>query len=142
MRKIALCTLVLLLMSATLFADWYNCAGRGLLPFWINAGDFYTLLVFVNGDEDTNDVIHIRFCDDNGNWCSDPTADMYSIRSRGMLVFSTRQKTPCWIPTTADYGYVMFRTWDGGYIHAWALICNEVSGAAMVVPAYDQDSGF
>ncbi len=142
MRKIAICAFAMLFISAVLPADWDDAAGRGLIPFWVNAGGFYTMLVFVSGHEDTPDVIEIRFCDDNGRYCSDTTADMFSIRSREMLVFSTRQKTPHWIPTTADYGYVMFRTWDGGYIHAWALICNELSGAAMVVPAYDQDSGF
>ena len=142
MRKIALCTFALLFMSAVLPADWDDTCGRGLIPFWVNAGDFYTLLVFVNADECTGDTIHIRFCNHNGHFCSDTTADMFGLRHREMLVFSTTPKVPTWIPTTASYGYAKFRTVYGGYIHAWALICNELSGATMVVPTYDQDTGF
>ncbi len=142
MRKIALCTLTLLFMSAVLFARWDDAYGRGLIPFWINAGDFYTLLVFVNGHEETSDTIHVRFCNHNGHFCSDTTGDMYGFRSREMLVFSTTPKVPTWIPTTASYGYVKFRPVDGGFIQAWALIINDLSGAAMVVPAYSQDYGF
>ena len=61
MRKITLCTFVLLLTSSALAAFWDDCPGRGLFPLWINTGDFYTLLVFINGYESTGDVIHIRF---------------------------------------------------------------------------------
>ena len=141
MRRIGLFTFALLSLAAALFATWDDAAGRGLIPFWINYGDYYTLLAFVNGDEDTPDVIYIRFCDVHGNWCSDPTA-AWSIRQREMLRFSTTQKVPYWIPTTASYGYVKLRAQNGGYVHAWALIYNEISGTAMVVPAYDQDNGF
>ena len=148
MRRISLCTLTLLFMSAVLFARWDDCAFRGLFPFWVNAGDFYTLLVFINGDEASGDIIHIRFCDENGHWCSDTTADMFGIRDREMLAFTTKPKSyeprlPQWIPTTASYGYVKFRAADAWEdIHAWALIISDLSGAAMVVPAYDQDNGF
>ena len=142
MRKIAICTSALFLMHAILPADWDDSVGRGLIPFWINAGDFYTLLVFVSGDEETSDTIHIRFCDHHGHFCSDTTGDMYGFRSREMLIFSTTPKVPTWIPTAASYGYVKFGTVEGGYIHAWALIVSELSGTTMVVPAYDQDTGF
>lgn len=144
MRLIALCTVVLLFTSAVLVGAWWSdCVGRGLIPFWVNAGDFYTFLVFVNEDDCTHDVLLIRFCDDHGNWCSDTTRDMYSIHSREMLVFSTRPKTPHWIPTTGNYGHIKFRTEEGsGHICAWVLIYNDLSGASMVVPAYDQHSGF
>ncbi len=142
MRKTALCTLTFLFMSAVLFARWNDAVGRGIIPFWINADDFYTLLVFVSADEETSDIIHVRFCDENGHWCSDTTGDMFLIRHREMLVFSTTPAVPTWIPTTANYGYAKFRVVDGVPIQAWALIINELSGAAMVVPAYDQYNGF
>ena len=145
MRRIGLFTFALLSLAAALSADWNDAPGRGLIPFWINYGDYYTLLVFVNGDDATADVIRIRFCDEHGNWCSDPTSDMFFIRQREMLPFSTTPKMPdsiTWIPTTASYGYVMFRTYYGAHIHAWAVVMNEISGTAMVVPAYDQDKGF
>ena len=142
MGRIGLFTFALLSLAAASFADWDDAYGRGLIPFWVNYADYYTLLVFVNGHEETSDVIYIRFCDEHGNWCSDTTADAWSIRIKEMRRFSTTQKVPIWIPTTASYGYVKFRTDYGGYIHAWALIMNEISGAAMVVPAYDPDNGF
>ncbi|MBN2207680.1 MAG: hypothetical protein JW759_00050 [Candidatus Coatesbacteria bacterium] len=142
MRTIGLFTFALLSLAAASFATWDDAAGRGLIPFWINYADYYTLLVFVNGWEESADVIYIRFYDVHGNWCSDPTGNLFSIRTREMLRFSTTQKAPYWIPTTGSYGYVKFRAQDGGHIHAWALICNGISGTGMVVPAYDQDYGF
>ena len=148
MCRIGLFTFALLSLAAALFARWDDAYGRGLIPFWINYADYYTLLVFVNGHEETSDIIQIRFCDEHGNWSSDPTADTWTIRQREMLTFSTTRRSinpreqPYWIPTTASYGYVKFRALYGGDIHAWALIYNEISGAAMVVPAYDQDKGF
>jgi len=45
-------------------------------------------------------------------------------------------------PPSASYGYVKFRTIEGGSIQAQALIVSGLSGAAMVVPAYHQDWGF
>jgi len=147
MRKVLLCIFALLLIHTTLFANWHDARSRGLIPFWINAGHFYTLLVFVSGNEQTPDTIHVRFCDDNGYFCSDTTGDMFAIRSRDMLAVTTKRKSgnprlPVWMPTTASYGYAKFRARDGLPIHACALIINELSGATMVVPAYNQDTGF
>jgi len=142
LTRLFVITLALVVLSGASIADWYDASGRGLIPFWMHAGGFYTLLVFINEHDDTTDVIHIRFCDDNGNYCSDPTGDMWAVRHGEMRTFSTTPMVPEWIPTTASYGYVEFRTVVGGHIHAWALIMNEVSGAAMVVPAYNQDWGF
>ena len=87
-------------------------------------------------------MLHIRFCDVHGNWCSDIMADMYSIRHREMLLFSTTPAVPHWIPTTTDFGYLKFRTDDGGFIHAYCVIYNQMTGSGFVVPAMRQDSGF
>ncbi|MBN1591741.1 MAG: hypothetical protein JW941_00670 [Candidatus Coatesbacteria bacterium] len=135
------------LLSITSFADWDSAGTRGLFPFWMNAGGFYTLLIFVNGHWGTGDVISVRFCDSHGNWCSDTTADMFAIRCGEMLVFTTDEDSSLagdlyWIPTTAEYGYVLFRPDEGGTNHAYALIYNELTGAGMAIPAYFQDDGF
>jgi len=105
LTRLFVINLAIIILSGASLADWDDAAGRGLIPFWTNAGDFNTLLVFVNGHEETSDVIHIRFCDHNGRFCSDTTGDMYGIRQREMLTFSTTRKSvnprepPLWIPT-------------------------------------------
>ena len=144
MRTILAIAVALMLVSCCALAlDWDDCVGRGLIPYWINAGGFQTMLVFINEHDGTSDVIHIRFCDHNGNFCSDTTADMYSIRSREMLIFSTTPAVPRWIPTTAHYGYVQFRTEEGGLTHAYCVIYNQLTGSSgFVVPACHQYRGF
>ncbi|MBN1591740.1 MAG: hypothetical protein JW941_00665 [Candidatus Coatesbacteria bacterium] len=141
MRKTMLFTIALIVAASILRGDWDDDGARGFIPFWVNSGDFYTLLVLVNGDEDTPDVIRIRLCDHNGNYCSDTTVDR--IGPDELLVFSTQEATPTWIPTKADYGYILFRADEGsGFIQAWALIYNRHSGVAMAVPSYNQGRGF
>ena len=142
MKKLLVLTVGLLLLGSMAFADWDDAVGRGLFPYWQTGGDWYTLLTFVNGSEETNDVLHIRFCDVHGNFCSDTTADMFAIRFREMLLFSTTPAVPSWIPTSADFGYLKFRTVDGGFIQAYCVIYNQVTGSGYVVPACNQDAGF
>ena len=142
MKKLFVLTVGLLLLGSMAFADWGDAVGRGIFPYWQTGGDWYTLLSFVNGSEETNDVIHIRFFDVHGNPCSDTTADMYSIRAGEMQLYSTTPPVPHWIPTSADFGYILFRTTDGGFIHAYCVIYNQVTGSGYVVPSFGQDSGF
>ena len=142
MKKLFVLTVGLLLLGSMAFADWDDTAGHGLFPYWQTGGDWYTFITFVNGSEETSDVLHVRFCDVHGNWASDTTMDMYALRHKEMLIFSTSPAVPHWIPTTTAYGYLMFRTVDGGYIHPYAVIYNQVTGSGYVVPAYAQDAGF
>jgi YD repeat-containing protein len=44
--------------------------------------------------------------------------------------------------TTAEYGYVKFRAEEGGMIHPYCVIYNQMTGSGYVVPAYPQDTGF
>ena len=142
MKKLFVLTVGLLLVGSLAFAQWDDANSRGLFPFWQTGGSWYTLLVFVNGSEETTDVLYLRFCDTHGNWCSDTTSDMHSIRYREQLVFSTTPTIPTWIPTTAPTGYAMFRVEGGGFIHPYSVIYNDTTGAGYVVPAYNQDTGF
>ena len=68
--------------------------------------------------------------------------NVYSIRQREMLIFSTSASVPFWIPTSAGYGYVLFRAQGGGFIQALCVIYNQVTGTGYIAPAYHQDSGF
>ncbi len=122
-------------------------AGGGLIPFWINTPTHYTIIVFVNGSEEECDGVHLRFCDTTGEFCSDTTRDMYSIRYGEMLMFSTKANPPsifnCFhIPVSAPHGYAMFRTVEGGFIHSFAFIVNDITGRLATVPIYVQDSRF
>ena len=117
MKTILALTVGLMLVGGCALADWDDCNGRGLIPYWQTGGDWYTLLSFVNTSEETNDVIHIRFFSPHDSGCSDTGIDMYSIRYREMLMFSTTPPVPHWIPTSGDYGYIKFRTVGGGFIH-------------------------
>jgi hypothetical protein len=142
MKKLLILTVGLLLIGSMAFASWDDAAGKALSPYWQNGGNWYTLLTFVNGSESTGDVIYVRFFDVHGNACSDTTGGTYSIRQGEMLIFSTSPAVPTFIPVSAGYGYVCFRTQDGGYIHAYNVIYNQVTGSGYVVPWYNQDSGF
>ena len=143
MKTILAITIALMLASCCALAvDWYDCKGKGIFPYWQTGGDWYTLLSFVNTSEETGDVIHIRFEDVHGSFCSDTTSDMYSIRQKEMLMFSTTPQVPAWIPTTTDYGWIRFRTEEGGCIYAYCVIYNQMTGSGYVVPAQHQDRGF
>ena len=143
MKKLFALAVGLLLLGTVAFAvDWDDTAGRGMFPYWQTGSGWYTLLIFVNGSEETGDVIHIRFCDVHGNWCSDTIGDMYSIRHREQLMFSTSASVPTWIPVTAGYGYVLFRTDTGGYIQGYCVIYNGMTGTGYVVSTCDQNAGF
>ena len=142
MKTIVAFAVAFLVVGGCALADWDDAKGRGLIPYWQTGGDWYTLLSVVNGSEETNDVIHIRFEVIHGSACSDTTADMYSIRAGEMLLFSTTPPVPHWIPTASDCGYIMFRTVGGGFIHVYCVIYNQVTGSGYVVPAQHQDRGF
>ena len=142
MKTIVALTVVLLLVSGCALAEWDTANGRGLIPYWQTGGYWYTLLSFVNTSEETSDVIPVRFFPIHGSPCSDTGIDMYSIRAGEMLMFSTTPSVPHWIPTSADYGIIKFRTVGGGFIHACCVIYNQVTGSGYIVPAYHQDRGF
>jgi len=67
---------------------------------------------------------------------------MFSIRAGEMLMFSTSGSVPIFIPVTAGYGYILFRTDNGGFIQAYCAIYNGMTGTGYVVPALPQDHGF
>ncbi len=142
MKTIVAFVVAVLVVGGCALADWDTANGRGLFPYWQTGGDWYTLLTFINTSEETNDVIHIRFRDMHGPPCSDTGTDMYSIRHGEMLMFSTHPLVPFWIPTSADYGFIKFRTVDGGCIQTFCVIYNQVTGSGYTVPAYHQDRGF
>ena len=142
MRRLLALTFVLTVVSCCALAQWDDAKSRGLIPFWQTGGNWYTLLVFVNGSEETTDILYLRFCDAHSGGCSDTTSDMHSIRYREQLVFSTTPSIPLWIPTTANTGYIMYRVANGTPISAYCVIYNDVTGSGYVVPAYRQDHGF
>ena len=142
MKTIAAFAVLFLVLGGCALADWDDAKGRGLFPFWQTGGDWYTLLTFVNTSEETDDVIHIRFQDVHGTSCSDWPGTMCSIRQTEMLLFSTTQSVPIWIPTASDFGYILFRTEEGGCIQTFCVIYNEATGSGYTVPAYHQDRGF
>jgi ABC-type glycerol-3-phosphate transport system permease component len=59
-----------------------------------------------------------------------------------MLIFSTTAMVPTWIPVSAGYGWIRFRVQGGGFIQAFCVIYNQVSGTGYTIPAYHQDTGF
>ncbi len=144
LRAIPLLLTALLVVGSCAQADWDDCRGLGLFPYWQHGGDWYTLLGFINTWEDTSDLIHIRFRDRFGAYCSDITSDMYSIRQREMIWFSTSPADARhWIPTTSSFGYIKFRNYAGaGWVHAFCLVYNRVTGKGCVVPAFREDEGF
>jgi hypothetical protein len=132
---------VFLAIGSCALATWDDANGRGLIPYWQTGGNWYTLVTLVNGSEETGDVIYIRFLDvhDGG---SVTMGNVYSIRQREMLIFSTTPQVPTWIPVSGRYGYIEFRAEGGGFIHAYCVIYNQVTGNGYVVPAHHQDAGF
>ena len=141
MKKLLTLTAGILFLGSCALATWDDANGRGLIPYWQTGGNWFTLLTFVNGSEETGDVIYIRPIDVHGSGCID-TSLSYSIRQREMLIFSTTAGVPTWIPVTAGYGHIKFRVQDGGFIHAYCVIYNQVNGTGYIVPAYHQDAGF
>jgi len=140
-KIIALGVALVLVGGVALAVDWGDTTGRGMFPYWQSGSGWLTLVVFVNGSEETGDVIHIRFFDPYS--CSSSTmADMFSIRAGEMLMFSTSGSVPIFIPVTAGYGYILFRTDNGGFIQAYCAIYNGMTGTGYVVPAVPQDHGF
>ncbi|HUT05039.1 MAG TPA: hypothetical protein VM163_14250 [bacterium] len=143
MKKLFVLAVGLLLLGTVAFAtDWGDTAGHGMFPYWQTGTGWYTLLIFVNGSEETPDVIHVRFFDMHGNPCSSTMADMFSIRQGEQLMFSTTGAVPTFIPVTAGYGYVLFRTDTGGYIQGYCVIYNGTTGTGYVVSCRDQKAGF
>ena len=135
-------TVGILLLGSCALAAWDDANGRGLFPYWQTGNNWYTMLTFVNTSEETGDVIYLRFRDVHDGWDDDTTADTHSIRQREMLIFSTTPTVPMWIPTTAGYGYIQFRVQGGGFIQAFCVVYNSVTGSGYLVPPYHQDAGF
>ncbi|MBN1591742.1 MAG: hypothetical protein JW941_00675 [Candidatus Coatesbacteria bacterium] len=148
LARISTAFIAVAMLTSVSAADWDSASGKpGLIPFWIDTPIHYTMIVFVNGSEDYNDVISLRLCDPNGYLCSTISSRLFSLRSREMLMFSTKANPPslfdCFqIPVSAPHGYAMFRVDEGGSIHAFAFIVNEVTGRLTEVPVYVQDKGF
>ncbi|HUT02333.1 MAG TPA: hypothetical protein VM163_00380 [bacterium] len=141
MRKIMVLGVALMLVGGwALAVDWGDATGRGMFPYWQTGGGWYTILVFVNGSEETSDVIHIRFRDLHGSPFG--RSDMFSIRAGEMLMFSTSRDFPIWIPVSAGYGHVLFRVDNGGFIQAYCVVYNGTTGRGFTVPAVPQDHGF
>ncbi|MCD6328403.1 hypothetical protein J7M28_12750 [bacterium] len=136
--------IVLLALTSCVQARWEEWEGRGLFPFFYNAGSWYTLLCFVNAREDSSDIIRIRFFSPDGSECSDSTEDMWSLRDREMRWFSTSPEHRYhFIPTTSNFGYVKFRTYEAnGLVHAYCLIFNQATSTGFTVPAFRQSEGF
>jgi len=62
MRRIIGLGMALVLVGGWAMAvDWGDAKGRGMFPYWQTGGGWYTIVAFVNGSEETSDVIHIRF---------------------------------------------------------------------------------
>ena len=131
----------LMVVGGAALATWDEANVRGLFPYFQSGGDWFTALIFVNASEETSDVVHIRFYDWRSG-CSDTISDAYHIRQREQLIVSSAPGVGTWIPTTCGYGYVLFRVVDGGFIHAYCVIYNRMTGCGYIVPAYRQDHGF
>lgn len=58
--------LALALTAGCAMAQWDDAKTRGLFPFWQTGGDWFTLFVFVNGSEETSDIIYFRFAPSHG----------------------------------------------------------------------------
>lgn len=143
MKKIIALGVALVLVGGCALAGyWGDATGRGMFPYYQTGAGWYTIVVFVNGSEETGDVIHIRFYPAHGSPCSNTTGDMFAIRAGEMLIFSTSPSVPIWIPVTATYGYTLFRVDNGGFIQAYCVIYNGMTGNGYVVPAVPQDHGF
>ena len=138
MKRLILLTDGLILVSAIAFGAWDDAQSKCVFPYFQTGGSWYTLLVFVNGSEESNDVLYVRFCDTHGNFCSDTTGGAYSIRANEQLMFSTSSSIPTYISTTSGYGYVKFRSDLRDNILPISIIYNSVTGAGYVIPSYSQ----
>ncbi|HUT02332.1 MAG TPA: hypothetical protein VM163_00375 [bacterium] len=143
MKEIIVLGVVLMLVGGwALAVDWGDTTGRGMFPYWQTGSGWYTIVVFVNGSEETSDVIHLRFRSMHDSACSSTMADMFSIRAGEMLMFSTSGSVPIFIPVTAGYGYILFRVDNGEPIQGYCVVYNGMTGTGYVVPAVPQDHGF
>jgi len=142
MKRALLLTAGLMLVCGVAFGAWDDAPYRCAFPYFQTGGNWYTLLILVNGLEKMDDVLYVRFCDAHGNFCSDTTNDTYSIRANEQLIFSTVGGIGTWIPTTSGYGYVKFRSEGDSFgqdnILAYAVIYNRVTGAGFVIPSLIQ----
>jgi len=139
---LALLALAVLMLHSTSLATWDNAKGRGIASYWQSVDVWYTLIAFVNGSEDDYETIYVRFCDVHGNFCSDTHVDTFSIRPGEQLIVSTKPGVGYAMIISASYGYIQFRADEGGHIHAYPLIYNQLTGGGFVVPTYNQDFGF
>ena len=66
--KLAVITLALTLALASLEceATWDQAKTKGIFPYRQHGGDWFTLFAFVNGSEETSDVLYIRLRDEHG----------------------------------------------------------------------------
>lgn len=142
MKRLVLLVLAVLMLHSVSFATWKDASGRGLVPYWQSVDIWYTMLVFVNGSEDEYDTIYVRFCDKRGNFCSDTRADMFSIRPGELLIVSTKPGVGYPMLVSTSFGYIKLRFEQGGNIHPYALIYNQLTGGGFVVPVCNQDYGF
>ena len=142
MKRLLALTVGLIVLGASAQATWDDAVGRSGFAYWQTGGDWHTILTFVNGSEVDDETMYIRFYDVHGNPCSDTTADMFSIRAREMLIFTTHPHVGIGIPTSADYGYILFRVENGGSILAFCVIFNQVTGHGYVIPAFRPENAF
>ncbi|MBN2207683.1 MAG: hypothetical protein JW759_00065 [Candidatus Coatesbacteria bacterium] len=142
MKKLVLLALAVLLLHSTSLATWEDANGRGIAPYWQSVEDWFTMIVFVNGSEGDYETIYVHFCDVHGNCSSDTHADSFGIRPGEQLTVSTKPGVGYSMVVSAFFGYVQFRADEGGHIHAYTLIYNQLTGGGFVVPTYSQDSGF
>ena len=141
MKKLLVLTVGISLLGSCALATWSDANGRGLIPYYLTGGDWYTVLTIVNGSEETSDQIYIRFLPVHGDGFGDLSMS-YSIRQQEMLIFSTTPAVPMYIPVSAGFGYIQFRVQGGGFVQAFCAIHNPVTGRGYIVPAYHQDAGF
>ena len=142
MKRLLAASVGLVLLGGAAFAAWDEANVRGLFPYFQSGGDWFTILMFVNASEETDDVVHIRFCDEHGPGCSDTMPPVFAIGERGQLIVSTAMGVGAWYPTTAGYGYIMFRIENGGFIHPYCVVINRLTWMGYTVPAYRQEHGF
>ncbi|MCD6327407.1 hypothetical protein J7M28_07625 [bacterium] len=142
MRKLVMLTIVFLMLSGVSLATWEDAAVRGLVPYWQAAEDWYTFLVFVNGSESDYELIYVRFCDRQGNFCSSVFADMFSIRPSEQLLICSKEGIGYPMLLTASCGYIKFRLENGAPIQVYALIYNELTSTGSDVPVFNQEHGF
>ena len=142
MKKLAFFTALLPMANCVALGSWESANSRGLVPYWQATMDWYTMLVFVNGSEDSYDTFYVRFCDRHGNFCSDTHADTFGIRPGEQVLVSTMVGVGYPMMVTTTFGYVEFRIQDGGYVHVYCVIANLLSGSGFVTPTYYKEHGF